>query len=122
MAFGKRGGGGRRSTAREAAPLIAVWTTVTDFHSATLVDVSSSGARLHCRVVPQMGDELVITVEGIRAFGRVIWCDEDQFGVAFENPLDAEQVDLLRQRVSNAAGFTPEMKAALDEWTMGVAR
>jgi hypothetical protein len=123
MAFGRCGGGGRRSAARESAPLIAVCTTVTASHQATLIDVSNSGARLHCnRVVPQQGEELLVTVEGIRAFGRVIWSYKNLCGVAFDNPLDAEQVDFLRKRVASSAGFTPEMKAALDEWTIGVAR
>jgi PilZ domain len=123
MAFGKRGGGGRRSAAREAAPLIAVWTTVTNTHSATLIDVSSSGARLHCsRAVPKIGQELVVAIERVRAFGRVMWSDEDQCGVAFDVPLAPEDVEYLRQRGASSAGFTAETKAALDEWTLGVAR
>jgi hypothetical protein len=122
MAFGKCGGGGRRSAAREAAPLIAVWTTVTETHSATLIDLSSSGARLHCGVVPRIDEELQVTIEGIRAFGRVMWCYKEQFGVAFDSPFDAADVELLRKRVASSFGFTAEMKAALDEWTIGAAR
>lgn len=122
MAFGRCEGGGRRSAAREAAPLIAVCSSVTESHSATMIDVSSSGARLHCRIVPRKGQELVVATEGVRAFGRVIWCRHEQFGVAFDSPLDAEDVEFLRRRVANSAGFTPEMKAALDEWTLGAAR
>jgi hypothetical protein len=122
MAFGKRGGGGRRSDARETAPLIAVWTTVTAHHSATLIDLSTSGARLHSEVVPEAGEELLVTIEGIRAFGRVMWCCKEQFGVAFDSPFDDGDVELLRKRVASSAGFTAEMKAALDEWTIGAAR
>jgi hypothetical protein len=123
MAFGKCGGGGRRSAAREAAPLIAVCTTVTASHSATLIDISNTGARLHCsRAVPEKGEELLVTVEGIRAFGRVIWNYKDLCGVAFDHPLAAEDFDFLRKKVATSAGFTAEMKAALDEWTLGVAR
>lgn len=123
MSFGKCGGGGRRSAAREPAPLIAVFTTVTHSYPATLVDVSSSGARLHCsRFVPEVGEEILVAVERVRAFGRVTWCYQGQCGVAFDTPLTSGDVDFLRRRVASSAGFTPEMKAALDEWTLGIAR
>ena len=63
MTFGKQGGGGRRGAPREAAPLLAVYTTVTKSHEVVLVDVSSTGARLRGPNLPEAGDELFVSVE-----------------------------------------------------------
>lgn len=66
MTFGKRGGGGRRGAPREAAPLLAVYTTVTQSHEVILVDVSRSGARLRGSQVPEAEDELFVSIGNIK--------------------------------------------------------
>src|SRR4051812_21582808 len=95
-AFGKCLGGGRRAAPREAAPLLAVYTTVTRSHSAQLVDVSSTGARLRAPDLPQEGDELIITIGRVRAFGAVAWVTETDFAMAFDDRLDASDLAQLR--------------------------
>ena len=87
MTFGKMEGGGRRSAPREAAPLLAICTTVTRTHEVILVDVSSSGARLRGPDLPQVGDGLFLSIGKIKAFGTVAWAECHQFGVAFDAPL-----------------------------------
>lgn len=120
--FGKRNGGGRRRAQREAAPSIAVFTTVTKSHPAVLVDISATGARLRTTDLPQVGEELMVTVESIRAFGCVAWLRGDQFGISFDDPLDPADVLQLRCRVTRSAGLAPEMSAAMDDWNTGLAR
>ena len=122
MTFGKRGGGGRRGAPREAAPLLAVYTTVTKSHEAVLVDVSSSGARLRGPVLPEVGDELFVTVEHIKAFGMVVRVEEPEFAIEFDETLLSEDLDTLRNKVKQGAGFSPEEKAAIDGWVLGVDR
>lgn len=121
-AFGKRNGGGRRRAQREAAPAIAVFTTVTKSHPAVLVDISATGARLRTADLPQFGEELMVNVESVRAFGAVAWVRGDQFGIAFDDPLEPMDVHQLRCRLSRSAGLAPEMSAAMDDWTTGLAR
>ena len=122
MTFGKRGGGGRRGAPREAAPLLAIYTTVTQSHEVVLVDVSASGARLRGPSLPEAGDELYVSVENIKAFGTVVRVEGQEFAIAFDQPLPSEDLTILRNRVELGAGFSPEERAAIDGWVLGVDR
>jgi len=118
-AFGKCAGGGRRAAPREAAPLLAVYTTVTRSHSALLVDVSSSGARLRTPHLPEDGDELFVTIAKVKTFGTVAWVRESEFAIAFDELLDADELASLRLNVRTSFGLPPDVKAALDDWVLG---
>ena len=118
-AFGRCLGGGRRAAPREAASLLAVYTTVTRSHTALLVDVSSSGARLRTPNLPSEGDELFVTIGKVKAFGTVAWASSGQFAMAFDDPLGADELEMLHQNVRACFGFTPEVKAAIDDWVLG---
>ena len=120
--FGKCEGGGRRSSARETAPLFAVFSTIGRSHDAVLVDISQTGARLSGDDLPGLGEQFNLTVEGIRTFGSVVWVADGQCGVVFDDALCAEDVRMVRQTVSRMPGFTPELRAAFDEWILGAAR
>ena len=119
MTFGKSSGGGRRAAPREAAPLLAIYTTVTSSHSAFLVDVSSTGARLRTPDLPEQGDDLFVTIGKIKIFGRVAWAREGDFAVIFEEPLDGEELQLLRDNVRSGFGLPPDVQAAIDDWVLG---
>ena len=120
--FGKSTGGGRRSAAREAAPLTAVFTTVTRSHSATLVDISATGARLEGRNLPLEGELVELSMARVRTFGLVKWVLGEQCGIAFDVKLDCEDVGLLREHVESVKGLPPEIKAAYDNWMIGAGR
>jgi hypothetical protein len=105
-----------------AVPLIAVVTTLRESRSAILVDVSATGARLLGPDLPQPAEELFLTVEGVVVFGTVAWERDDERGVAFDEPLKAIDEARLRQRVAQAKGLSPEMRAAFDDWALGFAR
>jgi hypothetical protein len=120
--FGKRIGGGRRKARRESAPTVAVFTTVTQSHGAVLVDLSSTGARLRSAELPEAGEELMLSVESIRAFGSVAWVRDNQFGVSFDAPITLGEVQQLRGRLIRSAGLAPETSAAMDDWNTGMAR
>lgn len=122
VAFGKCKGGGRRSAPRSSAPLIAIVTTLTASHSAVLLDVSATGARLQGPDLPQTGEDLFVSIERVVAFGTVVWAKESVRGIAFDEPLNPRDEQQLRQRVSQAHGLPPEIKAAFDDWVLGVAR
>jgi PilZ domain len=86
--FGKKEGGGRRRAAREEAPLTAVITTLTCSHSALVVDVSCTGARLRGDELPSKGQEMILSVEKLRTFGIVVWSRRGECGVRFDPPLE----------------------------------
>ena len=100
--FGKCGGGGRRAAPREAASLLAVYTTVTRSHSALLVDVSDTGARLRTPDLPSAGDELFVTIGEVKAFGCLAWACDGEFVMAFDEPLEADDLADLTERTSEA--------------------
>lgn len=118
-AFGKCAGGGRRAAPREAAPLLAVYTTVTRSHSALLVDVSSSGARLRSPDLPEEGNELFVTIGKVKAFGTVAWVRDGEFAMSFDDPLFAEELAQLKSNVKTSFGLPPDVKAALEDWMLG---
>ena len=120
--FGMRGGGGRRSVARETTPLTAVYTTVTKSMAAELVDVCSTGARLRCDYVPTKNEELLVSIGAIRVFGTVAWSRRNECGVSFESALTDEAVQQLRQKAQEGRSMTLEAKEAFDAWTLGMAR
>jgi hypothetical protein len=120
--FGKRNGGGRRRAHRETLPLVAVFTTRTRSHHGVLVDLSSTGARLRGTDLPEMGEDLMLSIEGVLTYGTVAWSRLGYCGIAFDGPLPAGTMQMLEQRAAEARGLPPEMKAALDDWTLGLAR
>lgn len=120
--FGKCRGGGRRSMDRVPAPLVAVYTTVTQTHRVSLVDVSTTGAKLAGDFLPKQGEEMFVSFGALRAFGEVVWSACGQFGVVFDPPLSPSDVQVLQTRGAQGLGLSPEMKAALDVWMAGAAR
>jgi hypothetical protein len=91
-------------------------------HSAILVDVSATGVRVRGSNLPQKGEDLFVAIEGLVAFGTVVWCDGSLRGIAFDEPLRAGDEQFLNQKVAQAQGLPPDVKAAFQDWTLGVAR
>lgn len=120
--FGKRQGGGRRRAEREHLPLIAIFTTRTRSHAAALVDLSATGARLRGTDLPAPDEDLMLNVEGLSAYAVTRWCRLGFCGVEFEVPLSPAQIASLEGRVRAARGLAPELMAAMEDWTVGLAR
>ncbi len=120
--FGKCDGGGRRGAARETLPLVAVFTTLSRSHTAELIDISATGARLHGHDVPEEGEEVLLSVDRLRAFGSVAWACDEEFGIAFDIAVHAEEVDALREKVRATRGLSADMRLALDVWSAGSPR
>jgi len=108
--------------ARTPAPLIGLVTTLNETRTAVVVDVSATGARLRGKNLPPKYADFFIHVEGVVTFGTVQWEDGDDRGIVFDTPLAPADEQLLHQKVCEARGHPPEIKAALDEWSVGIAR
>ena len=119
--FGKATGGGRRSAQREEAPVLVVYYTLSRSASADLVNVSSTGARIRGEALPAKGEELVMTMEGVRTYGTVMWSIEDECGITFDRPLLPGSLQRLRQCVATWGGLSPDLKEAFEQWTLGIA-
>ena len=120
--FGRRQGGGRRRGFREHLPLIAVFTTRTRSHHAVVADLSSTGVRLKGDELPQCDEDVMLSIEGMPSYGFVVWSRSGFCGIQFDAPLMAGQIKALQHRVMKARGLPPELMAAMDDWTIGLAR
>lgn len=120
--FGKCEGGGRRSAQRAKAALIALVTTLQESVSAVVLDVSNTGVRLRGNHLPEEGGDCFVNIDGVVAFGTVVRCDKDERGIAFDAPLEPADEKTLRYKVKLAAGLPPEVRAAYEDWTLGIAR
>lgn len=123
-AFGKCEGGGRRSAPRAAAPLIATLTTITHAYAAVLEDISCTGARLRGVHLPAEGQDVVLKIDCVEVFASTVWSTSDECGLEFECPLGRLQIEELRREAgaTRRGGLSPEQRAALDEWELGIAR
>ena len=121
-AFGKSVGGGRRCAVRASAPLMAVLTTLVGSRSAVLADVSSAGVRVRGADLPVMGDELVVNIDRIQAFGTVVWSDSGECGIVFDPALAPDDEQYLRNLVAAARGLPPDIRAAFENWVVGAGR
>lgn len=123
-AFGKAIGGGRRRVAREPLPVPAVVSRIERRQVATLVDFSSTGARLQGPHLPPVGEPVSLLIDCVRAFGTVAWTDNDLCGVAFDGPLARFEVDRLRRDAKDATLTfeSVEEKLAVLDWMNGLAR
>lgn len=78
-----------------------------------VLELSRGGARLIGREIPEDGDELMLELEGVRAFGTVAWVRGGEFGVAFNEPLRVGQLNKLEhQHLELSSGPTAPSGAA----------
>lgn len=116
--FGKSQGGGRRRSARSDAALLVGLSTLADDFRASIVNLSHTGARFSGPDLPNEGEDLMIRASRVQAFGRVIWKQANECGVAFDTPLDEDDVAALREAANlpSGIGLSAEEKAALEDW------
>ncbi|WP_246167383.1 PilZ domain-containing protein [Sphingomonas piscis] len=86
-----------------------------------LGDVSATGARLHGQDLPKVGDELFLRIRKVETFGRVVWREGDCAGVAFDEPLTASELNVVRSEGARTSQMrlTPAEVDALDQWVVG---
>lgn len=77
----------RREKRSETAVSAAVSTT-TARTSATLVDLSTSGAGLLSPAPPRRGRDIELRINGRTLFGDVAWTRDNAFGLRFAEALD----------------------------------
>ena len=88
---------GRRQAARVRLALPGKVILITGHEACQLDDLSQTGA---CVTVggdpPPLGDDVVLMVQGVEAFGTVVWRRGGSFGVAFDALLPKDDVIRLR--------------------------
>jgi len=62
---------------------------------AHLLDLSASGALVHCQDAPSPGTPVRLMVGGLVRTARVVWQDGVRFGIAFALPLREVEVERM---------------------------
>jgi hypothetical protein len=122
MRFGRSKGGGRRISSRQPAPVLATFFTLSRTARAIVTDVSESGVRLNADSPPDQGEEVILSLDGLRTYGTVIWVNGRECGIAFDEPLPASWIEALRLIVTKGRGLPPQINAALNDWTIRIPR
>ena len=58
-----------------------------------VLDVSTAGALVHARSAPSIGEGVHLTLGRHGDPGRIVWVDNDRFGIRFSPPLSAARLD-----------------------------
>ena len=126
MIFGKRidKPGGHRRAVRDDAMIRVAMMTLTETVGVDLLDLSTSGARLRGRDLPPPGEEVIVLLGRLEAFGSVVWRDEDQCGILFDVPLSesAQSVVESERGPSSLATISRDDILAASDWHNGLAR
>lgn len=64
-------------------------------YPATIIDVSRTGARLRCEVLPSIGQRLSFKAEDVHASAEVIWCEAGNCAIEFDTPIAVSEVQKL---------------------------
>jgi hypothetical protein len=126
MAFGKRidGPGGRRKSPRAPVLLSVAMHTVGASRTASLLDVSATGAKLRVQLPLRVRDQVWLSLPPHDLFGKVMWIDGDECGVTFDTPITEEQAGNLqgRGRVVRMPRLSLEEQLAVEDWKVGLVR
>lgn len=83
----------RRQSQRRRVMLLAKLVTSSTTYDVRIRDVSATGARIEGAVLPPQGGDVILKRGAFSAFGRLIWLNGSDGGVAFDEPLD--EADLM---------------------------
>ena len=126
MIFGKRidKPGGHRRAVRDDAMIRVAMMTLTETVGVDLLDLSTSGAKLRGRGLPAPGEQVIVLLGRLEAFGSVVWRDEGQCGISFDVPLseNAQSVVESERGPNSFATISRDGILAASDWHNGLAR
>jgi len=103
--FGKSPPKGRRAGPRTQAPLIVELSIGAMKHSATLCEISRTGAKLSGVSPLAEGQELEFRAGTVQVLGEVVWSKGSECAIAFDTPIAAAEVGRLRSLANFVAGI-----------------
>lgn len=99
QSFGKRIDGleGRRKALRDKVVLAASALSIESSSAVVVTDVSSKGAKLLGRDLPQRAANVLISVGEVELFATVAWSGLNECGVTFDRPLDSQLIKQIKR-------------------------
>lgn len=126
MDFGKRVDrpGGLRRAVRDEVMIRAAIMTMTDTMRVDLLGLSTTGAKLRGDDLPAPGQEVLVLLGRLEAFGSVVWRDEDQCGVHFDVALSEQARSIIESERgrSSMVWLNGDEALAAGDWLNGLAR
>ena len=101
--FGSSPPPGRRAAPRTPAPLVVELSIGDKKHSATLSDISRTGAKLTGVWLLDEGQELEFRAGSVQVLGEVVRCEGGECAISFNIPIAAAEVISLQ----SLANFVP---------------
>jgi hypothetical protein len=98
--FGKKQSNGppeRRRTKRDPLPIAVSLYTVGSSRVVLMLDVSTTGARFKGHSLPEMGKDVMLIAGDVELFGRVVRSEQRQAAIQFEQPIGADQLEMLQR-------------------------
>ena len=124
--FGRRldGPGGRRAAPREPVLLNAALLTLRASRTVTLLDVSTTGARMRVKEALFLGQEIWLKINPADIFAKVVWLEGEECGILFDEPLTEAEAAALQARgkVVFCAGLTVDEQLGAEDWNTGLMR
>ncbi len=124
--FGKRldGPGGRREAERAPVLLRAALHTMSASRAITLFDVSATGAQMSMPDPLHLGRQFWIKIPPTIIFGTVVWMKEQLCGIAFDEPIDPQELATLQAKgkVIMMHGLTADEQLGAEDWQSSLAR
>lgn len=102
--FGNSPPRGRRAAPRTQAPLIVELSVGGEKHSATLSEISRTGAKLGGISSLAAGQDLEFRAGDVQALGEVVWSEGSECAIAFDTPIAAAEVSRIRSLANLVAG------------------
>ncbi len=115
---------GRRSEPRATVALKGSAEAIRGCSSASILDVSRTGARIQGPDLPDVGKDVVLRCGGLETFGKVSWAASGRCGIEFYEPIAVRHLMALR-KLSDAiedSSMTPDEVQAAADWASGFAR
>ena len=104
--FGRRTDGptGRRRALRERVNLAVSLYSIDQSRVAYLADLSQTGCRISGMGLPEVGQDILLSVAEVEFFGRVVWKEGASRGIQFDEPITDESLQDVRQAVDREHG------------------
>lgn len=69
-----------------------------------MADVSPVGCRLRGIGLPGVGHDVLLKVDDVELFGHIVWEDEEERGVKFDQPISDADLEELRKLLARQVG------------------
>jgi len=114
---------GRRAASRVRLRIPATIILLSGKYACQLDDLSQTGARLTIDPPPPPHASGVLVINGLEAFGEVVWSSMGRAGMAFDEPMPLEQVIAVRHYADSFAEHEQNARERMvREFVMGRPR